>query len=55
MNICLFYFGWKKLPSYPHPILAPGVAFSDDRVVVIGGYDIIAGKNIKIDVIFFLN
>jgi hypothetical protein len=49
MNICLFYFGWKKLPSYPHPILAPGV------VVVIGGYDIIAGKNIKIDVIFFLN
>jgi hypothetical protein len=32
------------LEEYPHPLLAPGVAFSEDRVIVIGGYDIVAGE-----------
>ncbi|CAF3516753.1 unnamed protein product [Adineta steineri] len=36
--------GWMKLPSYPHPILAPGVAFSENRVIVIGGYDFVIGE-----------
>ncbi len=41
-KICSFCFVWKKLPSYPHLLLAPGVAFSEDRVIVIDGYDFIA-------------
>ncbi|CAF0947528.1 unnamed protein product [Adineta steineri] len=36
--------GWMKLPSYPHPVLAPGVAFSENRVIVIGGYDFVIGE-----------
>jgi hypothetical protein len=55
MNICLFCFGWKKLPSYPHPVMAPGVAFSEDHVVVIGGFDIIAGITINIIIINFIH
>lgn len=43
--------GWEKFPSYPHPVLAPGVTFTENRIIVIGGYDIIVGINIHLIVI----
>ncbi|CAF0737288.1 unnamed protein product [Adineta ricciae] len=39
-----FSVGWEKFPSYPHPVLAPGVTFTENQVIVIGGFDIVVGE-----------
>ena len=41
-----FYVGWEKFPSYPHPVLAPGVTFTENQVIVVGGFDIVVGRNV---------
>jgi hypothetical protein len=35
--------------------LAPGVGFPENRVILIGGYNIVAGMDIKIDIMIFIN